>query len=334
MKYLHLFENVSDFNAAYNGADYYEPWVSYTIEDENLHYNKHPEDEPFTIEIINGGQISLWTNEGREYDEEWQEHLLLPQIWYSVNDGDWIKIPDDEGVNLNVTAGDKIKFAGENTKLYGLDESGLDARLFNINLDSTVQINLSGNIMSLLNRISFAQMKTVPEDAFRNLFSGYLGAIVSAENLILPATTLSPRCYQNMFSNCTTLTTPPALPATTLAESCYQSMFYKCYDLTTAPELPATTLADHCYQSMFCQCYDLTTAPELPAETLVDYCYSYMFQSCSDLNHVKCLAIQNNGNNSLLSWLNGVSTTGTMVVSANKPSSLILTPSGWTEEVE
>lgn len=307
MKYLHLFENVSDFNAAYNGADYYEPWVSYTIEDENLHYNKHPEDEPFAIEIINNGQISFWTNEGREYDKEWQEHLLRPQIWYSVNDGDWIKIPDDGGVNLNVTAGDKIKFVGESTKLYGLDESGLDLRLFSISLH-TAKINLSGNIMSLLNRISFAQMKTVPEDAFRRLFSGYLDDIVSAENLILPATTLSPRCYQDMFSNCTALTTPPALPATTLAESCYQSMFYRCYDLTTAPELPA--------------------------ETLVDYCYSYMFQYCNDLNHVKCLAIQNNGNNSLLSWLNGVSTTGTMVVSANKPSSLILTPSGWTEEVE
>ena len=334
MKYLHLFENVSDFNAAYNGADYYEPWVSYTIEDENLHYNKHPEDEPFTVEIINNGRFQFWISDGWEYGEGWEEHLL-PKMWYSVNDGDWIEVPNEGSVGLNVTAGDKIKFEGENTKLYGLDESGLETSLFNINLGSTVQINLSGNIMSLLNRISFAQMKTVPEDAFRSLFSGYLDAIVSAENLILPATTLSPRCYQDMFSNCTALTTPPALPATTLAENCYNGMFYKCYALTTAPELPATTLAQSCYFGMFRYCSSLTTAPELPAPTLVDYCYRAMFEYCSNLNHVKCLAVQNNAEeNPLLWWLNNVSTTGTMVVSANKPSSLILTPSGWTEEVE
>lgn len=35
MKYLHKFTSLADFNAAYNGQDYIEPWVSYTV-DSNL----------------------------------------------------------------------------------------------------------------------------------------------------------------------------------------------------------------------------------------------------------------------------------------------------------
>ena len=31
-KYLHKFDTEADFNAAYNGSDYHEPWVSYTEE--------------------------------------------------------------------------------------------------------------------------------------------------------------------------------------------------------------------------------------------------------------------------------------------------------------
>lgn len=42
-KYLHSFETESAFNAAYNGNDYLEPWVSYTDEIEgqgHVDYNK------------------------------------------------------------------------------------------------------------------------------------------------------------------------------------------------------------------------------------------------------------------------------------------------------
>ena len=35
-------------------------------------------------------------------------------------------------------------------------------------------------------------------------------------------------CYSRMFSNCSSLTTAPALPATTLADYCYESMFFNC----------------------------------------------------------------------------------------------------------
>ena len=44
-QYLHKFGTESAFNAAYNGNDYHEPWVSYTDEtegQEHVDYNKRP----------------------------------------------------------------------------------------------------------------------------------------------------------------------------------------------------------------------------------------------------------------------------------------------------
>jgi hypothetical protein len=58
---------------------------------------------------------------------------------------------------------------------------------------------------------------------FMNLFNGY--SIRSAKNLILPATTLAPYCYRDMFSSCSSLATAPELPATILANYCYANMF-------------------------------------------------------------------------------------------------------------
>ena len=95
--------------------------------------------------------------------------------------------------------------------------------------------------------------------------------------------TIGNYCYTSMFSNCTNLTTAPALPATALATACYYQMFSNCTNLTTAPALPATTLAAHCYYQMFQSCTNLTTAPALPATALATGCYQSMFQDCTNL---------------------------------------------------
>ena len=68
-----------------------------------------------------------------------------------------------------------------------------------------------------------------------------------------------------------------------MAEKCYRNMFSGCTSLTTAPSLPATTLANFCYYYMFNGCTSLTTAPSLPATTLAFYCYSYMFYGCTSI---------------------------------------------------
>ena len=150
---------------------------------------------------------------------------------------------------------------------------------------STGQFNVSGNIMSLIYADDFKNKTTLSssnDSAFSCLFYN-AKKLISAEHLVLPATTLVNYCYNSLFQNCSSLTTAPELPATTLAYQCYSYMFAGCTSLTTAPELPATTLANVCYAYMFSGCTSLTTAPELSATTLANDCYYNMFQNCSSL---------------------------------------------------
>lgn len=99
----------------------------------------------------------------------------------------------------------------------------------------------------------------------------------------LPAATLGQTCYRSMFQGCTSLTTPPTLPATTLVTQCYAGMFENCTSLMIAPALPATTLASSCYNGMFNKCTSLTQAPALPATSLAEECYASMFNGCTSL---------------------------------------------------
>ena len=101
-------------------------------------------------------------------------------------------------------------------------------------------------------------------------------------------------------------------------------MFSNCTSLTTAPALPVTTLADSCYAGMFYGCTSLTTAPELPSETLVDNCYAEMFADCSSLNYIKCLAIDISAYGCTDYWVMGVAPTGTFVKNPNM--------NDWTED--
>ena len=46
-KYIHRFNTTQEFENAYNGDKYIEPWVSYTRENEQVDYNYHiPPMEP------------------------------------------------------------------------------------------------------------------------------------------------------------------------------------------------------------------------------------------------------------------------------------------------
>ena len=95
------------------------------------------------------------------------------------------------------------------------------------------QHNVGGNIMSLLYGSEFVGKTTFPTtNTYVLCYLFYNNTnLVNAQDLILPATTLTQNCYQEMFSGCTSLTTAPELPATTLASGCYSSMFYNCSKL-------------------------------------------------------------------------------------------------------
>ena len=196
--------------------------------------------------------------------------------YFKINDGEW-NYKSSGVIATNLKSGDKIFVKSDITYLKDTGKV-----IFN-----TIGLVVYGNIMSLVYGDDFIGKTTIYDSNFKKLF-GYSG-LRSAENLILPATTLANSCYEYMFYNCDSLTQAPELPATTLAEHCYQSMFYNCTSLTQAPELPATTLAEYCYNTMFTGCTSLTQAPELPATTLANHCYTGMFWSCTSLTQAPVL---------------------------------------------
>lgn len=115
-------------------------------------------------------------------------------------------------------------------------------------INATANFYLYGNIMSLISGDSFSNADTLATGyTFYQFFKGT--GVVNAENLIMPATTLTERCYYQMFSGCTSLTTAPALPATTLATTCYQGMFYGCTNLNSITCLATDIPTSNCTQN-------------------------------------------------------------------------------------
>ena len=244
--------------------------------------------EYFTIEAISAGTLS-WNASG---------------LTYSKNNGAWTEW--DSGSTLSVSAGDKVRFKSNSNTKYQFKR-----------ISSTGEFNVCGNSMSLFYGDNFENQVQLLDDA--SLYAVFESAttLISAENLILPATAATKSCYDCMFRSCTSLTSAPALPATTVAPYCYSEMFRGCTSLINIPSvLPATTLDTYCYSSMF-ENTPITTAPELPAPILANSCYANMFQNCSNLSYIKCLATNKNASYCTSYWVLGVGGTGTFVKSPN-----------------
>jgi hypothetical protein len=151
--------------------------------------------------------------------------------------------------------------------------------------------------------------------------------LISAENLVLPATTLQNDCYNGMFRGCVNLTTPPKeLPAFNLVQGVYSSMFDECYNLETAPIISATTqqsgTIQHCRRMFRIQNTNvspkLTTAPILRIKKLGTNTYEEMFKGQKNLNHIVCLATDISGTGCTTNWVQNVQTnSGTFVKDAS-----------------
>lgn len=102
--------------------------------------------------------------------------------------------------------------------------------------------------------------------------------------------------------------------ATILTYGCYAQMFSECTSLTTPPELHAMTLAEYCYAMMFRNCSLLATAPVLSAPILTDYCYEEIFCSCKKISKVTCLATDISATDCLNGWLSNAAPKGTIYV--------------------
>ena len=283
MRYLKEFANANEIQTALENGELGKPYVAYIESEDRIDWNTKFIDyskKYLTFKITSAGTINVPTG-----------------TTYSIDGGEW----ENTGTTLAVNGGKSIRFKGTNGSYFVNSFGG-----------STAGFNVEGNIMSLIYGDNFIGQTSLNNSyTFVNLFDNCTD-LTSAENLILPATTLAGSCYQGMFSGCTSL--------------------------ATAPELPATTLTNNCYQSMFGGCSSLTTAPELPATTLANSCYYQMFYGCRNLNYIKCLATDKSAYDCTKNWTYNVSTSGTFVKAAgvtwqiDVPSSLYHSgiPSGWT----
>lgn len=154
---------------------------------------------------------------------------------------------------------------------------------------------------------------------------------------LIKATTcdgMYPMC--GTFYGCKKLVVAPTLNVTTLSRSCFEEMFQNCTSLTTPPpELIATsTNTFRNYYRMFYGCTKLMTAPVIRLQTLPDSSCYQMFYNCKALSYIKCLATNISASDALTNWVYNVPATGTFV---KNPATTWLTgasgiPTGWTVE--
>lgn len=251
-------------------------------------------DDYLTFRITSVGTIR-WTR------DKLGDYQATPKaIQYRKNGGEWTTITPSvatatPGTYIDVYAGDVLEFKGDNASYTNVTGGG---RLCGGSFKkSTAGFTVEGNIMSLVDSENFRGLTTLTDSHnFNDLFGDYNGytndycpGLTSVRNLVLPATTLTERCYGGMFGGCSALTDSPIMCATTMTDGCYYAMFNGCLSLVNPPSLPAMTLAPSCYYGMFSGCHSLVNAPTLPATSLTSACYSYMFNDCTSMTEAPVL---------------------------------------------
>ena len=251
-------------------------------------------------------------------------------IQYSTDSGTtWSNLTNGNSTP-SVNLGEKVMF-----KCSGLTvntERGIGR------ITPSAQASVEGNVMSLVYGDNFAEQTVISNNyQLRKLFSG-VTTITSAENMVLPATTVTKQCYSQMFQGCANLTKSPkvigASAMTWNGDYCFSDMFNGCTNMTTAPELPALNLGTQCYWYMFQGCTSLTTAPELLATTVNTQSYNGMFSGCTSLNYIKVMA--SNGF-TMNEWVEGVASSGTFVKNSTATFSSCSSntyPCNWTVQNE
>jgi hypothetical protein len=266
-----------------------------SVVSQNCEYNPvHDYSQDYlTFRVLNGGTI-MWRAMGSN---------ATKTIEYSKNNEAWSSITSTSaGVSIQVNQDDVVRFKGSNTRYCEANKNNYSAFY-----EGTALYDIEGNVMSLIYGDNFVNQTTLTAAwALSNVFNH--SNVISAENVIMPATTLTNDCYRATFANCSNLTLAPKI-------------------------LPATTLATDCYYYMFDNCVSLTTVPELPSPTLVTKCYYGMFHNTNgktNVNYIKCLATNPSTGNTG-DWVNGVAASGTFVKAsgANWTIGVNGIPNGW-----
>ena len=184
--------------------------------------------------------LTFRPNGDTEYWFSYGDSENYNMISYSLNSGQsWTAVDYNEHT-VTVHSGDTIMWRGY------AENSGNGNGIGQFHSSGSTW-DVEGNVMSLLYNDNFSGQTSLSgyNDVFPNLFYDCTN-LTSAENMVLPATTLTDYCYYQMFCGCTSLTTAPTLPATTLTESCYEGMFNYCTSLSSITCLATNISATNC----------------------------------------------------------------------------------------
>ena len=183
---------------------------------------------------------------------------LAGDIHYTINDGQEQTIAKNTSgaYDIEVKKGDVVQLYSLNSALGGGSSSAAraltradDGGGKYINIRPSMKTEIFGNVMSLLKgKDGFAAADAIEaNNAFYGLFAGADKLVNNAERLlVLPATTLTEGCYQDMFNGCKGIEKAPELPAPTLVKDCYQEMFAGCSKLNSVTCLATDISAEGC----------------------------------------------------------------------------------------
>ena len=227
---------------------------------------------PLTLVAQADGKITVTFNNGI---------ILANDIHYTVNGGaEQTIVKDTKGAyDIELKKGDVVQLYSINTSLGGGAVAGarggtraVDDGAKYINIRPSMKTEIFGNVMSLLKGKDNLESATTIEanNAFYGLFAGADKLVNNDERLlVLPATTLTEGCYQDMFNGCKGIEKAPELPAPKLEKNCYQEMFYDCAKLNHVKCLATDISAENSTKDWLGKAGTEATGTKV-LETLVD----------------------------------------------------------------
>ena len=204
---------------------------------------------PLTFLPLDDGKITVTFYKGI---------TLAGDIHYTINDGQEQNIAKNTAgaFDIEVKKGDVVQLYSQNSALGGGSNSAaraltraVDEGAKYINIRPSMKTEIFGNVTSLLKGKDNLEGADAIEakNAFYGLFAGAENLVNNADRLlVLPATTLTEGCYDNMFSGCSGIEKAPELPAPTLVKDCYQEMFFDCSKLNSVKCLATDISAEGC----------------------------------------------------------------------------------------
>ena len=152
MKLIHLFSSTTEYENMRTN-DYKEPWVSYTLQDKEVNFNKSEYEKlletPLTTIAKENGAISfnIWKTMGTD---------MITSVSYSTNSGEtWTTTnntnnkAENLAITVNVNEGDRVmwKANAQQTGSIDMDYGDYVGSFFS----STCEFDVEGNVMSMIN---------------------------------------------------------------------------------------------------------------------------------------------------------------------------------------